>query len=370
MKDRPEPPPGGVEGAASLPAPVASAPATAPTVAPRLAARGGRWGWWLACLVGLAVICLLSLMIGTRTISPSVVLNTLVHGRDATPDSQVVWDLRVPRTLLGLAVGAALAVAGALIQALTRNPLADPGILGVNAGAAFAVVLSTLFVGTTTLLGSTWSALLGAGLTTVAVYLLSRSGGGRASDPSTLVLGGMALGAVLGGISTGLALVFPAVFNGMRVWNAGILTDRPLSMVAPILPLIALGLVVALLCGPALNAIALGDDAATALGVRVGQVRVGVIVSVTLLCGAATALAGPIGFVGLMVPHAVRWCFGVDQRWILLFCLALGPVLVIVADILGRLVLWPNEVPAGIVTGFLGAPILIYLARRRNASTL
>lgn len=343
--------------------------APAPPAA-RLARGGGRWGWWCVCAAGLALICVLSLMVGSRTISPAESLGALFQGRGEGADSQVIWDLRVPRTLLGLLVGAALGVGGALIQALTRNPLADPGILGVNAGAAFAVVIGTFVVGVTTISGSIWWALAGAGITTAAVYLLSLSGRGRAADPSTLVLGGMALGAVLQGISTGLSLVFPHVFSGMRVWSAGHLSDRPLSMIAPIVPFIAVGLLIAFACAGHLNAVALGDDAAKALGVRVGLLRVAVIVSVTLLCGAATALAGPVGFVGLMVPHVVRWCFGVDQRWILAFTVILAPVLLLGADLLGRVILWPNEVAAGIVTGFIGAPVLIFLARRRNASTL
>lgn len=342
----------------------------APTPAARLARGGGRWLWWLACLGALALVCLLSLAVGSRGISPATTLEALFTGRGESADSQVIWDLRVPRTVLGLLVGAALGVSGALIQALTRNPLADPGILGVNAGAAFAVVMGTFVVGVTTISGSIWWSLLGAGATTVAVYLLSLSGRGRTADPSTLVLAGMALGAVLQGIATGLSLIFPKVFDGMRVWSAGHLSDRPLSMIAPVVPFIAVGLLLALLCGSSLNAVALGDDAARALGVRLGLLRVAVIASVTLLCGAATALAGPVGFVGLMVPHVVRWCFGVDQRWIMAFTVLLAPVLLLGADIIGRVVLWPNEVAAGIVTGFIGAPVLIFLARRRNASTL
>lgn len=341
------------------------------TAAPvRLALSGPRPGWFALCLVLLLLAALLSLLIGSRTIDPQTSLTALFGGRGEDPDSQVIWDLRVPRTLLGIAVGAALAVAGALIQALTRNPLADPGILGVNAGAAFAVVLGTLALGAITIAGSIWWALIGAGVTTAAVYFLSFSGRGRGADPATLVLGGMALGAVLQGISTGLSLVFPEVFNGMRVWTTGHLSDRPLGMMAPVLPFLALGLVIAALTAGALNALALGDDAAKALGVPVTAVRVGVIVAVTLLCGTATALAGPVGFVGLMIPHVVRWCFGVDQRWILAFSVVLGPVLLLGADIVGRVILPGSEIPAGLITAVLGAPLLIVLARRKNASTL
>ncbi len=345
-------------------------PAAAPQGGGGLRLGGPRPGWLLLCLLLLVALCLLSLMIGSRTIAASDSLGALVTGRGDDPDSQVIWDLRVPRTVLGVLVGAALAVSGALIQALTRNPLADPGILGVNAGAAFAVVLGTLFVGATTIAGSIWWALAGAGVTTVAVYLLSLSGRGLATDPATLVLGGMALGAVLQGIATGLSLVFPEVFNGMRVWAAGHLSDRPLDMIAPLIPVIAAGLVVAGAASGSLNAMAMGDDAAKALGVHVAAVRIAVIVSVTLLCGAATALAGPVGFVGLMIPHVARWCFGVDQRWILAFSAVLGPVLLRAADGVGRIALPNTEVPAGIITAVIGAPVLIALARRREASTL
>ncbi len=288
----------------------------------------------------------------------------------ASPDAAfVVLDLRVPRTIVGLLAGAALGVAGALMQAFTRNPLADPGILGVNAGAAFAVAAGVAFLGLREVSQFVWLAFAGALVVTVAVYLIGSSGRG-AGDPVRLTLAGLALAAVLSGITTGLTLSDPDAFDSMRSWNAGSLLGRGLDVIAPVVPFVAVAVVLALVLAPGLNALALGDDVARAQGAHVTGIRIGVIVSVTLLAGAATALAGPISFVGLMVPHAVRWLFGVDQRVILPLSAILAPAIVLASDVLGRVVIAPAEVPVGIVTAFVGAPILIALARRRTARAL
>lgn len=316
----------------------------------------------------LTLVVFLSLSIGSRALPLGVVLDAL-FSPDGSAEHLVITELRVPRTLLGLVVGAALGVAGALIQALTRNPLADPGILGVNAGAGFAVVLGVAVFGVTSIEQYLPFAFAGAVCATVLVYGIAARGGGGAT-PLRLTLVGIALGAVLGGLSSTLALLEPDTFDRMRYWGAGSIADRPDGTVLAIAPFIALGLVLALASARSLNAVALGDDLARSLGASLITTRVLTVVAVTLLCGAATAAAGPLVFIGLMVPHAVRWLTGPDQRWILPFCLVLSPVLLLVSDIVGRLVVYPAELQVGIVTAFIGAPVLIALVRRTKASGL
>lgn len=320
----------------------------------------------LAVLLVVAVT--LSLTVGSNFLPVPTVLDVL-QGGGTSEARYVVAELRVPRTVTGLVVGAALGVAGALIQAFTRNPLADPGILGVNAGAAFAVSVGVAFFGMRDIASFVWLAFLGSLIVTVAVYLIGSSGRG-AADPIRLTLAGVALGAVFSGMTTGMTLSNPDAFDQMRSWNAGSLLGRGFDVLLPVLPFIVVALAGALLLAPGLNALALGEDVARAQGAHTAGIRVGVIVTVTLLAGAATALAGPIGFIGLMVPHVARWVFGVDQRTILVTSVLLAPVIVLFSDVLGRVLIAPAEIPVGIVTAFVGAPVLIALARRRNASTL
>jgi iron complex transport system permease protein len=337
----------------------------APGVARSNAARG------LGLLVAVAVLVgavVLSLVVGSKAVPASTVWDALT-AYDGSADHVIVRDLRLPRTVVGLLVGAALGVAGALIQAMTRNPLADPGILGVNAGAAFVVVLAVALLGITDMSSFVWFAFLGAILATVAVYAIGSQGRGGAT-PVRLTLAGVALAAVLGGISQGIMLLDPTVFDRMRFWTAGSLAGRTMEMAGTIAPFVVVGLVLALLVARPLNAVALGDDLASSLGAHVGRTRVLVGISVTLLCGAATAVAGPIAFVGLMVPHVARWTVGPDQRWIIPYSAVLAPVLLLVSDVIGRVIATPGEVQVGVVTAFVGAPVLIALVRRAKASGL
>ena len=323
----------------------------------------------LSIVVAVLVVAIASsLMIGANPLSPQVVW-AAIRGEGTTETTYIVIGLRIPRTVAGLVAGAALGVAGALTQAFTRNPLADPGILGVNAGAALAVALGVALLGLRDISALVWLALLGAFVVTIAVYLIGSSGRG-APDPLRLTLAGVALGAVFSGITTGMTLSNPDAFDAMRSWNAGSLLGRGFDVIVRVLPFIALGLALAFLVGSAMNALALGEDVARAQGAEVRRIRVAVIVSTTLLAGAATALVGPIAFVGLMIPHIVRWVFGVDQRTIIALSALLAPVLVLLSDVLGRVIIAPAEVPVGIVTAFVGAPVLIVLARRKRASTL
>ncbi|RFC66519.1 Fe(3+)-siderophore ABC transporter permease [Fulvimarina endophytica] len=320
-------------------------------------------------LLLVAALSLASLLVGARPIAPSVALQALLHFDPTSFDQIVIHDYRLPRTVLSLLVGAAFGVSGALIQSATRNPLADPGILGVNAGAAFAVTLAVGLFGLRSVKAYLWFALGGAALVTLAVHALGTVGRGEA-DPVRLVLAGTALSAVLGGIGSGLTLLDPQAFDALRSWSIGSVAGRDMGVAVTVAPFVGLGLAFALLLARPLNALALGQDLAATLGANVAHVRLGVVVAVTLLAGAGTAAAGPIGFLGLMVPHALRWLVGPDQRWIVALTVLYAPTLLLLADIVGRLVLFPGELEAGIVTALIGAPVLIALARHRRASGL
>ena len=318
--------------------------------------------------VALIAAVSLSLLVGANPLSVDALLDTLA-GNGTPETAYVLYDLRIPRTAVGLAAGAALGIAGALIQAFTRNPLADPGILGVNAGAALAVAIGVAWLGLRDASAFIWLAFLGALIVTVAVYLVGSAGRG-AADPLRLTLAGVALGAVLSGITTGLTLTDPEAFDTLRSWNAGSLLASGLDDLVAVLPFLGVGVVIALAATGGLNALALGEDVARAQGANVALLRTGVIVAVTLLAGTATALAGPIAFVGLMVPHVIRWTVGVDQRLIVPLSAVLAPVVVLLSDVVGRVIIAPAEVPVGVVAALVGAPVLIVLARRRKASSL
>ena len=326
----------------------------------------------ILALVVLVASMVGSLAVGARYIPPAEVLRTLLDaldGRGAGEVREIVVGLRLPRAFVGAVVGAALGVAGALIQALTRNPLADPGILGVNAGAGFLVTIGIGWFGVTDVQGYVWFAFIGAAAATLLVFVIGAAGPSGAT-PVRLTLVGVALGALLSGVSSMISLLNPTVFEGMRFWGAGTLTSRDEHVLYAVLPFVLLGLVLAATVAAPLNAIALGEDLASALGARVLRTRIIVIIAVTLLAGAATAAAGPIGFVGLMVPHVVRWFVGPDQRWILAYTAVCAPILLLAADVLGRVVVPPQEMQVGIVTAFIGAPVLVLLARRRKITGL
>ncbi|WP_460272140.1 FecCD family ABC transporter permease [Celeribacter sp. ULVN23_4] len=319
--------------------------------------------------IALVGLCLASLMLGARSISVHTALEALFHFDPSRAEHVILWNYRLPRTLLALSAGAGFGVAGALIQAATRNPLADPGILGVNAGAAFFVTLGIGLFGWQLPLAWLGCAMAGAVSVTALVYAIGATGA-RGPTPLRMVLSGVAVSAFLGGTGSGVALFDPVAFDGLRHWAIGSPAGRGLGIFVATTPAILAGLVLALVAAPALNALALGDDLAQALGAKLWRTRGLVLLSVTLLAGGATAAVGPIGFIGLMVPHAVRWAIGPDQRWIVPLTLLYGAVLLIAADLSGRLLLGQGELEAGIVTAFLGAPVLIALARRREARGL
>ncbi|MHC3815956.1 ABC transporter permease [Streptomyces sp. CB02488] len=322
----------------------------------------------LTAIALLLVVAVLSVMVGARSIAPGTVWDALFHFDDSD-EHVMVRELRVPRTVIGLVVGAALGLSGALIQAFTRNPLADPGILGVNAGASLAVTFAVAVLGYTGAGQFIWFALAGAFGLTVLVYTLGSIGADRGS-PVKLTLAGVAFTAVCGGFTSAMALKNTTTFDVMRFWGVGSIGGRSLDILPVALPLIGAGLVLGLCSAGSLNTLALGDDLARSLGTRLALTRVVLVLAVTLLAGTSVAVAGPISFVGLMVPHVVRWFTGPDQRWILPVTIVVAPAFLLAADIIGRVVLPSGEMRVGLVTALVGAPVLVALVRRRKVSTL
>ncbi|KNB49792.1 FecCD family ABC transporter permease [Streptomyces caatingaensis] len=323
----------------------------------------------VAILVVLAVLTVASVMLGARSLPARTVWDALFHFDPDNSRHLAVRSLRLPRTAVGLLAGAALGLAGVVMQGLTRNPLADPGLLGVNSGAALGVVLGINVFGVTALSGYVWFALAGAAVAAAVVYAVS-SLGGAGVTPLKLALGGVALTAVLSSATNAVLLLDVGTFDQFRFWQVGSLAGRDEDVVAQAAPFVAVGALVALALARSLDALALGDDLATALGRRVGRVRLTGAVAVVLLCGAATAMAGPIGFVGLTVPHAVRLLTGPGHRWLLPYSMLAAPALLLLADIAGRLVIRPGELQVGIVTAAIGAPFFMALARRRRMGAL
>lgn len=324
-----------------------------------------RWVWWWLCALVLFSTALLSLWVGARTMAPVTVWDALTF-QCATaqhPECAIIQQARLPRTLIGLMVGVALGVAGTLMQQLTRNPLADPGVLGINAGASASVVLCVAFVGHSTMPWLISAAFLGALFASGVLMLLGVVTGRGRIDPIRLTLVGVAMGAALEGVSSGIALLDPTTFDQMRFWRTGSLDIHGMTAVyAAALPM-GLGLGLALSIGRGLEALALGDQLAASLGSRTAVTHTLGIIAIALLCGSAVAAVGPIAFLGLMAPHlAARFAAG-SARWQLYWAMLLTPLLLLIADIAGRL-LFSGEVRVSILTSALGAPLLIVLARR------
>ncbi|MEU9184419.1 iron chelate uptake ABC transporter family permease subunit [Streptomyces sp. NPDC048484] len=335
---------------------------TAPALPTRRAIRAA--GLFVSLAV-LALVALASIAIGAKELS----LDQVWHGlfEDSGTYGDVVVGERLSRTVLGLLVGAALGLAGAVLQALTRNPLADPGLLGINAGASAAVVTAMTFFGVTSLDGYVWFAFAGAATVGALVYFL---GGSRGATPVRLALAGTAISAALYGYLQAVMVMDDAALGKMRFWTVGSLASATNSTVWQVLPFLAAGTVLALALARPLNAMAMGDDTARALGAHLNRTRALSMAAATVLCGAATAACGPIVFVGLMVPHVVRSFTGPDLRWILPYATVLSPVLLLGADVVGRMVARPAELQVGIVTAILGGPVFIFLVRRRRTAQL
>ncbi|ASW55472.1 iron ABC transporter permease [Plantactinospora sp. KBS50] len=315
----------------------------------------------LAGAVALAVV--LSLAVGAQALNPVAVWHAVLDPDPAAPATAIVRELRLPRTILGLLTGLALGAAGALMQGHTRNPIADPGLLGISAGASLAVVVG-IQLGVGSLTGYIWFAFAGALLTSVAVFAIASARGGP--TPVTLALAGLAISALFASFTQSLLIADAASLNMFRFWVVGSLSGRDGQVAAQVAPFIAAGLLLALVNAPALNALGLGEDVARALGQRVLAARVLGVTAVVLLAGAATAACGPIGFLGLVVPHLARRLTGPDHRWLIPCSALAGAALLLVADVLGRVVVSPGELQTGIVLAVFGAPFFIMLVRRRR----
>lgn len=320
-------------------------------------------------LVLLVLAALASILVGASDLSPGTVLGALLHYDPSSTDHLVVVEKRLPRTLLGILVGAALGLAGAVAQGLTRNPIADPGLLGVSSGASLFVVLGVSLVGATTLSGYVWFAFLGAALASVLVYSVSAMGR-EGATPVKLALVGSAVSAACASLITAIVLTDSQVLNSVRFWQVGAIAGRGYDVLWPMLPALLAGTVLCLVLGRQLNGLSLGDDVARGLGQRVGLTRLLGATAIVLLCGSATAAAGPIAFVGLAVPHVARALVGPDYRRVLAVSAVVGPVMLLVCDIIGRVVAPPGELEVGVVTALVGAPFFIALVRRRQLPSL
>ncbi|WP_440069019.1 FecCD family ABC transporter permease [Streptosporangium sp. OZ121] len=320
----------------------------------------------LAGLLAVLVVAVaLSLASGAKPVPPGDVWHALT-GPTGTENDIVVRSLRIPRTAIGVMAGIALGVAGALMQGHTRNPLADPGLLGVTQGAAFAMVLSIIVLGVTTPYGYIWFGLTGALLASAGVFALGMAGGRGGPTPVTLALAGTAVSAFLYGLTSALVLLDEQAMDVFRFWQSGSIAARGADVAWQVLPFIAVGLVLALANAPGLNALSLGEDVARALGQNITLTRTVGIAAITLLSGASVAACGALAFIGLVVPHLTRPLSGPDHRWLLPYSGLAGAAALLLADVIGRVVAFPGELEVGVVLALVGAPFFIILVRRRK----
>ena len=315
----------------------------------------------------LAVLCALSVTVGTREVGWADIWASLAGRLETIGQAAVA--LRIPRTALALLAGAALGLAGAVMQGVTRNPLADPGILGVNMGASLAVVVGVAWFDMTSANAFIWTAILGAGCTAVFVYTIGSLGRGGAT-PLKLALAGAATSVAFASMVIAVVLPRGDIAGGVRSWQIGGVGGATFDRILPVLPFLAVGFAISLLSARKLNSLALGDELAAGLGERVAFARASASFGAILLCGATTAVCGPIGFLGLVVPHLCRLLVGVDHRWLLPLSALGGACLLLAADILGRIIARPAELDVGIVTAFLGAPFFIWIVRRQRVREL
>ncbi|KRA50719.1 FecCD family ABC transporter permease [Devosia sp. Root635] len=343
---------------------MAEAPATIVTT------RGAALALGLLCLaVAVLLVAFLSITVGARPITLEAVWTALTAFDPDSTDHRIIWELRLPRTVIGLAVGAALGLSGAVLQGATRNPLADPSILGINAGAAVFVVLGIAVFGITQLSAYVWLAFIGAGIAMLVVYAVA-SLGREGATPVKLALAGAAMTAAMQSVTNAILLTSPRTLDEIRFWQVGSLVGRDMDIFVQVAPFLAVGILLALASGRLLDGLSMGEDVARSLGQNVGRSRALAGLAAVILAGAATAAAGPITFVGLTVPHVARAVTGPNYRWILPYSMLLAPILLLGADVIGRVIAPPGEVQVGIVTAFVGAPFFIALVRRRKLASL
>lgn len=332
-----------------------------------LFSSGMRPVWFVAMALALAVLMGLSVSTGTRAVAWADIV--AATGGQVDNIGQAAVAVRIPRTALAALAGAALGLAGAIMQGVTRNPLADPGILGVNMGASLAVVVGIAWFDMSSSGAYVWTAILGAGCAAVFVYTIGSLGRGGAT-PLKLALAGAATSVAFSSLVIAVVLPRADIAGGVRSWQIGGVGGATFDRILAVLPFIAAGFAVSLLSARRLNSLALGDELAAGLGERVAVARVSASLGAILLCGATTAICGPIGFLGLVVPHVCRLVVGVDNRWLLPFSALGGACLLVSADIVGRIVARPGEIDVGIITALIGAPFFIWIVRRQRVREL
>jgi iron complex transport system permease protein len=318
-------------------------------------------------LVALLLLCFSSIAIGTREVTWQEIIGALQGQMNTMGEASVT--MRLPRTVLAIIAGCALGLSGAIMQSVTRNPLADPGILGVNVGAAFFVVIGLAWFGINQLQTYVWLAILGAGITAIFVYFISSLGYGK-STPLKFALAGAATSAALSSFIVAVVLPRNDIAGSANSWQIGGVGGATFDSIQLVLPFLIVGFLLSIFVARKLNTLALGDDIAAGLGENVAWIRAIAWLSAVLLCGATTAICGPIGFVGLVVPHLCRLLVGVDNRWLLIFSALVGACLLLSADVLGRIIARPSELSVGVVTAFVGAPFFIWIVRRQRVKEL
>ncbi|MGP4073493.1 FecCD family ABC transporter permease [Piscibacillus sp. B03] len=313
-------------------------------------------------MISVLALIWASVIFGLTKINTQMVIDSFTN-YDQSNEHIIIQTARIPRALIAAAVGSSLAIAGAIMQGLTKNPLASPSIFGVNAGASFFVVLGVSFFGVSSITGFTWLAFLGAAIAAVVVYLLG-SVGTDGLTPVKLTLAGAAIAALFSSMTQGILTMDERALDQVLFWLAGAVQGRDLELLVGVLPYLIVGWVTSLFIGKKMNVLTMGEDVAVGLGQKTWLVKVVGAMVIVLLAGSAVAIAGPIGFVGLIIPHVARWLVGYDYRWLIPYSGLLGAILLLAADIGARYIIMPAEVPIGVMTAFIGAPFFIYIARR------
>lgn len=312
----------------------------------------------IICLCLLIVCFALNIMLGVADISVNKIYQAL-FSFDGSTEHLIIRTVRLPRSLIALFVGAALAVSGTLMQGITRNPLASPSILGINAGASFAVVLATLIMTNNSFNFYTGFAFLGAAITAIIVYGIASLGKGGIT-PLNLTLAGAALSALMASLTSGILIVNQRTLSEIRFWLAGSVGGRDIDLFLQIVPYLLVGLLLAFILGKHITILSFGDDIALGLGQETIWIKVMAAISIILLAGASVALAGPIGFIGLIIPHIVRFLVGIDYRWLLLYSAILGAILLLITDTIARLIMQPQEIPVGLIMPLIGGLFLYF----------
>lgn len=333
-------------------------PRPTPTVRPWLLLLGGL----PICTLLLALAMLASIAFGAADIDAATVWQAMVNFNPEDTNHLIIRTLRLPRAITAAIVGASLAVAGAIMQGLTRNPLADPGLLGIQAGAAFAVVGAVFFFRISALSTYAIFAFIGGGIAAAAVYALGSAGRGGPT-PLKITIAGAAVTALISSLTTAMLLFNQRTLEEVRFWLVGSVAGRDFGLISQALPYLAVGLGIALVLGRQITTLTLGDDVAQGLGQSTGWIKTLSAIAVVLLAGASVALAGPIGFVGLVIPHVVRFFAGVDYRWILPYSMLVGGAFLVGSDVVGRILARPSELAVGVMTALIGGPVFIALVR-------